>query len=608
MAERPAEVAASLDRLADAIKAHVDLDAVAALARSAPRRTAGPVPLPSPGTPIRVGVAAGQAFTFTYHDTLDALRAAGADVVAFDPLADDTLPEGLDGLVIGGGFPEVYAAELSANEPFLSDLFRAASGGLPIWAECGGLLLLCRSLDGASMAGVIPAAASMTGRLTLGYRDVITNVATPLGPAGRSLRGHEFHYSELEPAGRGPDPLESLGSQARGLGYPFDAGHLPAPPSGRRPGTGRPPSPRPAPYVIPYVWRSLEPVRKSSLYLPDRLKSALSARAAETGRSEADLIRDALGTRSLPARGVVRPARPDPAVPGRLVGVGVGPGEADLLTVRAVSALRRADRVLAPTTAVDAVGRAEAVVREAVPGIVVERVAFSMSQARTARDRSIEQAAATVISHLERGEEVAWITLGDPLVYSTFSALSAQVSSEASGDHRDPGAGDHGVSGPGRPDRNRRGRREVPAHREDGARRRRPGPGPGRHRVHRGHLQGRPPAARTGRTGGPAAAEAEAQSPASCSGCPASGSAALENLARPGPASYLATVIVPATDGRRIGDLIRGGRTGGRRPDNAARCRPAGRADVVIWASSLVPEALLDHCRSPAPRSTTRRP
>ncbi len=201
VAEQPTQVAASLDRLADVIKAHVDLDAVAAVARSAPLHTAGPVPLPSPGTPIRVGVAAGPAFTFTYQDTLEALRAAGADVLTFDPLADDTLPGGIDGLVIGGGFPEVYAAELSANEPFLSDLFRAVSGGLPVWAECGGLLLLCRSLDGAPMAGVLPAAAAMADRLTLGYRDAITNQATPLGPAGRTLRGHEFHYSELEPAG-----------------------------------------------------------------------------------------------------------------------------------------------------------------------------------------------------------------------------------------------------------------------------------------------------------------------------------------------------------------------------------------------------------------------
>jgi precorrin-2/cobalt-factor-2 C20-methyltransferase len=168
-------------------------------------------------------------------------------------------------------------------------------------------------------------------------------------------------------------------------------------------------------------------VRKSSLYLPDRLKSALSARAAETGRSEADLIRDAVAT-ALTQPGNPPPVQRDPPVPGRLVGVGVGPGEADLLTVRAVSALRRADRVVAPTTAIDAVGRAEAIARDAVPGIVVERVAFSMSKARKARDRSIDQAAATVIAHLDRGEEVAWITLGDPLVYSTFSVLAEKVS------------------------------------------------------------------------------------------------------------------------------------------------------------------------------------
>jgi precorrin-2/cobalt-factor-2 C20-methyltransferase len=167
-------------------------------------------------------------------------------------------------------------------------------------------------------------------------------------------------------------------------------------------------------------------VRKSSLYLPDRLKSALSARAAETGRSEADLIRDAVAT-ALTQPPNPPPVQRDPPVPGRLVGVGVGPGEADLLTVRAVSALRRADRVLAPTTAIDAVGRAEVVVRDAIPGIVVERVAFSMSKARKARDRSIDQAAATVIAHLDRGEEVAWITLGDPLVYSTFSVLAEKV-------------------------------------------------------------------------------------------------------------------------------------------------------------------------------------
>ncbi len=174
-------------------------------------------------------------------------------------------------------------------------------------------------------------------------------------------------------------------------------------------------------------------MRKSSLYLPDRLKAGLRARAESTGRSEAEVIRAAieaaLATGAPPAPVLDRP------VPGRLVGVGVGPGEADLLTVRAVTALRRADRVLAPSTAVDAVGRAEAIVRQAVPGLAVERVPFAMAPARSARDRSVERAATVAAAHLQQGEEVAWITLGDPLVYSTFSAVAAGVVRRRPGTH-----------------------------------------------------------------------------------------------------------------------------------------------------------------------------
>jgi precorrin-2/cobalt-factor-2 C20-methyltransferase len=171
-------------------------------------------------------------------------------------------------------------------------------------------------------------------------------------------------------------------------------------------------------------------VRKSSLYLTERMKAALAARAAETGRSEADLIRsavDAVLAAPAPTAAAAAAARAHPPVPGRLVGVGVGPGEADLLTLRAVAALRRADRVVAPTTAVDAVGRAEAIVRQAVPGLVIERIPFAMAPARADRDRSVARAAEVVVEHLAAGEEVAWITLGDPLTYSTFSAVARLV-------------------------------------------------------------------------------------------------------------------------------------------------------------------------------------
>jgi cobyrinic acid a,c-diamide synthase len=206
VAERPAVVAEALDRLAAVVAEGIDLEAVMRLAASAPSRPAGAVPLPAPpGSdepgPVRVAVAAGAAFTFTYTDTLDALVAAGAEPVPFDPLRDRALPEGVDGLIAGGGFPEVYAGELATNRPMLDDVRGRVEAGLPTWAECGGLLWLCRSLDGLPMAGAVPADAEMTERLTLGYRSATVTAASPIGEPGAVVRGHEFHYSTVSPAG-----------------------------------------------------------------------------------------------------------------------------------------------------------------------------------------------------------------------------------------------------------------------------------------------------------------------------------------------------------------------------------------------------------------------
>jgi cobyrinic acid a,c-diamide synthase len=150
---------------------------------------------------VRIAVAAGAAFTFTYTDTLEALEAAGAEPVPFDPLRDGALPEAVDGLIAGGGFPEVYAGELAANRPMLDDVRRRISAGLVTWAECGGLLWLCRSLDGRAMAEVLPADGRMTDRLTLGYREATVASPSPVGDPGAVVRGHEFHYSTVEPAG-----------------------------------------------------------------------------------------------------------------------------------------------------------------------------------------------------------------------------------------------------------------------------------------------------------------------------------------------------------------------------------------------------------------------
>ena len=221
VAERPEVVAIALDRLAAAVAERVDLEAVVRLASAAPARTPGPVPLPRPAArPTRVAVAGGVAFTFTYADTLDALVAAGAEPVPFDPLRDEALPTGIDGLLAGGGFPEVYAAELAANRPLLADVRRQIEAGLPTWAECGGLLWLGRSLDGHAMAGVLPAEARMTGRLTLGYRQVTTARPSPVGPAGEEFRGHEFHYSTTEPAGDALLLASRFGTRPEGWATP----------------------------------------------------------------------------------------------------------------------------------------------------------------------------------------------------------------------------------------------------------------------------------------------------------------------------------------------------------------------------------------------------
>ncbi len=165
-------------------------------------------------------------------------------------------------------------------------------------------------------------------------------------------------------------------------------------------------------------------MRKSSVYLPDNLKRRLAALAERTGVSEAELIREAIEQR-LGAAERSRPA--DPAVPGRLVGVGVGPGPSDLVTVRALDALRRADRVVAPCTSIDAVGRAEAIVREAAPDVVVERLVFVMAPDHEARAAALGAVCDRITGWLDDGDEVAFITLGDPNLYSTVSTVVAGV-------------------------------------------------------------------------------------------------------------------------------------------------------------------------------------
>ncbi len=197
-AEHGAAAVAAVDAMAELVAAHVDLDAVVALARPLPPGPAWSPPTVA-GPPSRVAVFGGPAFTFGYAEHVEMLAAAGAEVVVVDPLRDEALPPGTTALVLPGGFPEEHVAELGANARLRADVAALAASGAPVHAECGGLLYLCASLDGAPMCGVLPAAAAMTGRLTLGYRDAVAPVGSALFPAGSRAAGHEFHRCAVTP-------------------------------------------------------------------------------------------------------------------------------------------------------------------------------------------------------------------------------------------------------------------------------------------------------------------------------------------------------------------------------------------------------------------------
>ncbi|WP_045323832.1 cobyrinate a,c-diamide synthase [Streptomyces sp. NRRL F-4428] len=223
VAERHADALAAVAALAEQVRGGCDLDALMALARTAPPLSCEPWS-PEAASPAFeaaasgrkrggatayerpvVAVAGGAAFTFSYAEHAELLTAAGAEVVTFDPLRDEALPEGTGALVIGGGFPEVYAPELSANEPLRAAVSAFASAGGPVAAECAGLLYLARSLDGKPMCGVLDADARMSERLTLGYREAVAVSDSSLAAAGTRLRGHEFHRTVIEPgAGSAP--------------------------------------------------------------------------------------------------------------------------------------------------------------------------------------------------------------------------------------------------------------------------------------------------------------------------------------------------------------------------------------------------------------------
>ena len=187
-------------RLAGLMEAHVDIDTLVGLARSGVARRAPRAR--STASSATIAVARDAAFQFYYPDNLQALEHAGARLVFWSPMGDAVLPEA-DGLYIGGGYPELYGQALAANAPMREAVKTFARSGRPVYAECGGLMYLAKSLtdlDGHAwpMVGVLPAAVVMErSRLVIGYREVELPSAGPPGPAGTRARGHEFHCSRL---------------------------------------------------------------------------------------------------------------------------------------------------------------------------------------------------------------------------------------------------------------------------------------------------------------------------------------------------------------------------------------------------------------------------
>ena len=215
-AEREAVAGQAIDRMGALIAASCDLDALLALAMRAPARDGSA--LGTPGEPRTRRAPhrsspwpAARPSRSATPSRPNCSQAAGSRVARFDPLRDEDLPAGTAGLILGGGFPEVHAAALSANERLRGQVAALARRGAPVAAECAGLLYLARTLDERPMCGVLDVRATMTPKLTLGYRHAVAVTDSVLARAGDVVRGHEFHRTVTVPA-RGKRPAWRFGS------------------------------------------------------------------------------------------------------------------------------------------------------------------------------------------------------------------------------------------------------------------------------------------------------------------------------------------------------------------------------------------------------------
>jgi len=196
-----------LNHLTDIIEASIDLDNIAEEIRGQKSEVINITPPLTPYlsniTKPTIGIARDKAFCFYYQDNLDMLKDAGAELVFFSPLKDKRLPDNLHGLYFGGGYPELFADILSENRTLIIEIREKSQAGMPIYAECGGFMYLCRGIvdiegKGFPMVGCFPFTCTMQDKLSaLGYREITLTHKTLLGDTGENIKGHEFHYSEM---------------------------------------------------------------------------------------------------------------------------------------------------------------------------------------------------------------------------------------------------------------------------------------------------------------------------------------------------------------------------------------------------------------------------
>jgi len=200
--ERTAATQKFIEAAKEVVRQNIDLPALETLAQTASAiGVQSPLTLDYQNPATRIGIARDEAFCFYYEDNFDLLREAGAELVFFSPLHDSSIPSNLSGLYLGGGYPELYAAQLAENQSMRAALKSAIESGIPTYAECGGLMSLAESyFDEAGfeypMMGVLPGSTRLTGKLKMGYREVVGLESSPLLEKGQTARGHEFHYSE----------------------------------------------------------------------------------------------------------------------------------------------------------------------------------------------------------------------------------------------------------------------------------------------------------------------------------------------------------------------------------------------------------------------------